>query len=73
MKLAKQFLDYMVTQEEAVLTVCTSNMVLAIHIIAFYLLEPKVCSHAGIHMFMTGKERIPQNNGADSSGNIIHS
>ena len=68
MKLAKQFLDYMATQEEAViLTICTSNMVLAIHSIAVYLLEPKACSHAGIHMFMTGKEIIPQNNGADST------
>jgi hypothetical protein len=64
MKLAKQFLDYMARQEEAVLTFHASNMVLAVHSNASYLSEPKACSRAGRHMFMAGREKIPRNNGA---------
>ncbi len=54
----------MATQEEAILTYCTSKMVLVIHSNAFYLSKPKDCSQAGGHMFMAGKEEIPFNNGA---------
>ena len=39
MRLTKQFLDYMSTQEEAVLTYHASNMVLAIYSDASYLSE----------------------------------
>ena len=64
MFLCKQFLDFMATQEEAVLTYRASDMVLAIHSDASYLSEPKSRSRAGGHMFMAGKDKIPINNGA---------
>jgi hypothetical protein len=64
MKLCKKFLDFMATQEEVILTYRASKMVLAIHSDALYLSEPKARSRAGGHMFMTGKEEIPINNGA---------
>jgi hypothetical protein len=64
MVLCKQFLDFMATQEDAVLTYRASNMVLAIHSDASYLSEPKSRSRAGGHMFMAGKDKIPINNGA---------
>ena len=65
MGLGKQFLDFMATQEEAILTYRASdNMVLAIHSSALYLSLPKACSQAGGHMFMAGKDGIPFNNGA---------
>jgi hypothetical protein len=63
MELSKQFLDYMATEEDAILTYRTSNMVLAIHSDASYLSKPKSCSHAGGHMFMAGNDNIPFNNG----------
>ncbi len=64
MVLCKQFLDFMATQEDAVLTYQVSDMVLAIHSNALYLSEPKSCSRAGGHMFMAGKDKIPINNRA---------
>jgi hypothetical protein len=64
MELCKKFLDFMAMQEEAILTYHASEMVLAIHSNASYLSEPIVCSRAGGHMFMAGKEEIPFNNGA---------
>ncbi len=62
--LCKQFLDYMASQDKAVLTYKASNMVLVIHSNASYLSEPKACSRAGGHMFMEGRDNIPTNNGA---------
>jgi hypothetical protein len=64
MELCKKFLDFMATQEEAILTYRASKMVLAIHSNASYLSKPKSCSRAGGHMFMAGNEEIPFNNGA---------
>ena len=64
MKLCKLFLDYMASQEEAVLTYKVSDMVLTIHRDASYLSEPKACSRAGGHMFMSANDDIPTNNGA---------
>ncbi len=64
MTLCKQFLDYIATQEEAIITYSASNVVLAIHSNASYLSEPKAHSCAGGHMFMAGNKDIPQNNGA---------
>jgi hypothetical protein len=64
MKLTKQFLDYMSTMDEAILTFNASDMVLAIHSDASYLSEPNARSRAGGHMFMAGNETIPRNNGA---------
>jgi hypothetical protein len=54
-----QFLDYVASQEDAILTYKASNMVLAIHSDASYLSKPKACSQAGRHMFMAGQEEIP--------------
>jgi hypothetical protein len=64
MELCKKFLDFMATQEEAILTYRASKMVLAIHSDASYLSKPKARSQAGDHMFMAGNEEIPFNNGA---------
>jgi hypothetical protein len=64
MELCKKFLDFMATQEEAILTYPASKMVLAIHSDASYLSEPKARSRAGGHMFMADNEEIPFNNGA---------
>ena len=51
MQYAKQFLGYVDTQEEAVLTfnASKSNMKLAVHSNASYLSEPKAQSRAGGH------------------------
>ncbi len=60
-----QYLDYVASQEDAIVTYRASDMKLAIHSDASYLLEPKDCSRAGGgHMFMAGTEEIPTNNGA---------
>ncbi len=50
-------------QEDAILTNHASNMVLAIHRNASYLSKPKSLSRTGRHMFMTGKDDTPSNNG----------
>ena len=62
--MCKKFLDFMSTQEEAVLTYQVSDMVLAIHSNASYLSEPKSRSRAGGHMFMAENDEIPINNSA---------
>ncbi len=64
MELYKQFLDYMATQDDAILTYKASNMALAIHSNASYLSEANARSRAGGHMFMASNEEIPKNNGA---------
>ena len=59
-----QFLDYVATQEEAVLTFNASNMILAVHSDASYLSEPKAQSRAGGHFFLSNDTNIPPNKGA---------
>jgi hypothetical protein len=59
-----QFLDYIATQEEAVITYSASDMVLAVHSDASYLSEPKARSRAGGHFFMSFNSNDPPNNGA---------
>ncbi len=54
----------MASQEEPILTYKASAMVLAVHSNASYLSEPKACSRAGGHMFMSKNNDIPANNGA---------
>jgi hypothetical protein len=61
---ASNFLDYAASQEDALVTYRASNMKLAIHSNASYLLEPKARSRAGSDMFMAGMEEIPINNRA---------
>jgi hypothetical protein len=60
----QQLLDYLATQEDAVLTYNASNMILAVHSDASYLSEPKAQSRAGGHFFLSSDMPIPPNNGA---------
>ena len=64
LKQTKQLLDYLVTQEEAVLTFNASDMILAAHSDASYLSEPKARSRAGGHFFLSSDSTVPHNNGA---------
>ena len=59
-----QLLDYISTQEEAVLTYKASDMKLAVHSDASYLSEPKARSRAGGHFFLSDESTVPGNNGA---------
>ena len=59
-----QLLDYIATQEEAVLTNSASDMKLAVHSDASYLSEPQARSRAGGHFFLSNEATIPANNGA---------
>ena len=67
---AKQLIDYLASQEEAVLTYSASEMVLAVHSDAGDLNEPKARSRAGGHFFLSNNSNIPPNNGA--ALNIAH-
>eukprot|EP00804_Cyclotella_cryptica_P003620 CCRYP_002239-RA/>CCRYP_002239-RA protein AED:0.33 eAED:0.32 QI:0/-1/0/1/-1/1/1/0/513 len=58
------FLDYLATQEEAVLTYHASDMILAAHSDASYLSKPQARSRAGGHFFLSSDADIPPNNGA---------
>ena len=59
-----QLLDYIATQEEAVLTYRVSGMKLAVHSDASYLSEPQARSRTGGHFFLSNEATIPANNGA---------
>eukprot|EP00804_Cyclotella_cryptica_P030324 CCRYP_011861-RA/>CCRYP_011861-RA protein AED:0.29 eAED:0.29 QI:0/-1/0/1/-1/1/1/0/670 len=59
-----QLLDYLATQDEAVLTYHASDMVLAAHSDASYLSEPQARSRTGGHFFLSSNADIPPNNGA---------
>jgi hypothetical protein len=63
-KLVHQFLDYATTHPDAIITYLASNMVLAGHSNASYLLETNARSRAGGHFFMSNDDTIPSNNGA---------
>ena len=60
MKQTRQLLDYLATQEEAVLTYNTR----AAHSDASYLSVPKARSRAGGHFFLSSDSTVPGNNGA---------
>jgi hypothetical protein len=60
----QQLLDYLATQEEAVLTYHASDMILAAHSNASYLSEPNAHSRAGSHFFLSSNADIPPNNRA---------
>ena len=60
----QKLLDYITTQEEAVLTFNASDMTLVAHSDASYLREPKARSRAGGHFFLSSNSTILQNNGA---------
>jgi hypothetical protein len=63
-KLVHQFLDYSTSHPGAIITYQASNMVLAGHSNASYLLETNARSRAGRHFFMSNNDTIPSNNGA---------
>jgi hypothetical protein len=61
----KQLLDYILTQEEAILTYrASSDMVLSVHSNAGYCNEKKARSRAGGHFYFSNNDPIPPNNGA---------
>eukprot|EP00956_Cyclotella_meneghiniana_P034976 scaffold109924_cov40-Cyclotella_meneghiniana.AAC.1 len=59
-----QLLDYLASQEDAVITYNASEMILAAHSDASYLSEPEARSRAGGHFFLSSNAEIPPNNGA---------
>eukprot|EP00956_Cyclotella_meneghiniana_P017172 scaffold27726_cov30-Cyclotella_meneghiniana.AAC.1 len=61
---SQHFLDYMATQEPAVLTYRKSDMILAVHSDAGYLNEENAGSRAGGHHFLSEDVPLPPNNGA---------
>jgi hypothetical protein len=60
----QQLLDYLATQEEAIITYNKSDMILAVHSDASYLSEPQARSRAGGHFFLSYDTQAPPNNGA---------
>ena len=59
MRKIKQLLDYAATHPDAAVTYRSSNMVLAAHSEAFYLLETKSRSRSGGHFFMARDIAVP--------------
>jgi hypothetical protein len=59
----KQFLDYVYTHPDAIVTYQASDMVLAAHSDVSYLLKAKACSQAGGHFLMSSDTSCPHNNG----------
>ena len=69
MQHTKQLLDYIIaSQEDAVLTYHTSEMVLAAHSDVGYQTEPVARSRAGGHFYMFNNAEVPPNN--DSIHNV---
>ena len=64
MKKMDQFLDYVDSQEQDVLTNEASDMVMAVHSDASYLSESKARSRDGGHSFMFKDVSLPPNNGS---------
>ena len=64
MRKVTQLLDYVASQEEAIITYSASDMVLAVHSDASYLSEPNARSRAGGHFFLSNDTLYPANNGA---------
>ena len=64
MEKVDQFLDYVASQEHAVLTYKASDMVLTVHSDASYLNESKAQSRAGGHFFMSKDVSSTPNNGS---------
>ena len=63
MKRVKHFLDYVASQEDAVVTYKRSDMKLAGHSDAGYNNKPKAHSRAGGHFYLTDDTQYPPNNG----------
>jgi len=60
----KQLLDYVATQEEAIITFNASDMILSAHSDAGYCNEKKARSRAGGHFTLSNNDPVPPNNGA---------
>ena len=60
---SQQIMDYLTTQEPAVLTYCKSDMVLTVHSNASYLNEEEARSKANGHHFLSEDVPLPPNNG----------
>jgi hypothetical protein len=65
-----QLLDYLATQEDAVLSYHASDMVLAVNSNTSYLSKPKARSQVGGHFFLSSNTTVPSNNGEIL--NIVH-
>jgi hypothetical protein len=59
-----QLLDYLATQEDAVLSYHARDMMLAVHSNTSYLNEPKAQHQAGRHFFLSSNTTVPPNNRA---------
>ncbi len=59
-----QLLNYLATQEDAVLSYHASNMMLAVHSDTSYLSKPKAQSQVGEHFFLLSNTTVSPNNGA---------
>ena len=64
MNKTKQLLDYIATQEDAVVTYHASGMTLVAHSDAGYNNMPGARSRAGGHVFLSKNEDIPPPNGS---------
>ena len=64
MKRAQQFLDFVATQEPAILTYRKSDMILSNHSDAGYLNEPNARSRAWAHHYLSENVSFSPNNGA---------
>ena len=64
MQHTQQLLDYVASQEDAVLTYHASEMILAAHSDAGYHSEPGARSRAGGHFYMSNNAEVPPNNGS---------
>jgi hypothetical protein len=64
MERVRQLLDYVASQEDAVLTYRASDMILAVHSDAGYKNEMEAKSRAGGHFYLSYDDIHPPNNGA---------
>ena len=64
MRQTHQLLDYIETQEDAVITYTSSNMKFEVHSDASYLSAPEAWIQAGRHFFLSNEATIPKKNGA---------
>ena len=64
MERAMQLLDYLASQEEAIITYQANDMVLVVHSDTGYHNESQACSRAGDHFFLSEDVDNPSNNGA---------
>jgi hypothetical protein len=59
-----QLLDYLTTQEDAIMTYNSSNMMLQVHSDAGYENKKKAQSCTGVHFFLSNNSTSAPNNGA---------